>query len=160
MASTVGPGKLRPCACAGSADSSSTAASVAADRLRVRQIQIGFMVIDPLLSSHEGWRNCGTVAITTSGQPSGADEVRILPARLAVAQLLAIELAHRAAGRFQYRLRCAGVPLHGAAETRVQIGDPLRQPAELHARAEVDQLRHALVAQEVVEPCAVPVIAA
>src|SRR5262249_34996371 len=81
-----------------------------------------------------------------------ADEMRILPARLAVAQYLATECPNRSAGCLKYCLRRTGVPFHGAAETRIEIGAPFRKAAELHARAEIDPPGPPLVAQEFVQP--------
>src|ERR1700733_5043544 len=83
-------------------------------------------------------------------QPPRAHEVRVFPARLAVAKFFTVECSYRSAGGLQHRLRRARIPLHGAAEAWIQIGNPLRQTAELHARPEIDQLRHALVAEKVV----------
>src|SRR6476646_4823653 len=86
--------------------------------------------------------------------------MRVLPAWLAITQVLTFERADRAARRFEHRLRRAGVPLHGAPEPRVEIGDSFGQAAELHAGPEIDQLRHAPAAQEIIQPRAAAVVAA
>src|SRR6185437_2441545 len=66
-----------------------------------------------------------------------SDKVRILPTRLAVAQRFTSQGADGPAGCLQHRLRRAGVPLHGPAEARVEIGGAFGQTAELDRGAEV-----------------------
>ena len=86
--------------------------------------------------------------------------MRVLPAWLAIAKIVAIERPHRAAGGFQHRLWRTGVPLHGTAEARIEIGNPLCQPAEFQAGAEVEHARDAPSLKERVQQCGIAMMLA
>ena len=64
--------------------------------------------------------------------------MRVFEAGFAVAERQpGFGVAHAAAGGFQHRLGGGGVPFHGAAEARVEIGGALGDAAEFQRRAHV-----------------------
>src|SRR5258708_25280407 len=85
---------------------------------------------------------------SSPGQAAPGNEAGILEAALAVAKPAAVELGHAAAGGLDDGVTRRGVPFHGAAEARIEIGLAGGQDAEFDGAAGALDLAHPVVLQQ------------
>jgi len=83
-----------------------------------------------------------------SRAPPAHDEVRIVESRLAVCELGAVERRDPPARRDDDGVSGGGIPFHGAAKPRIEIGDALGDEAELQRAAGGAVAAHAFGLQE------------
>src|SRR5689334_2994604 len=88
-----------------------------------------------------------------------AKKRRVLPARLAVEQFPPVEPVHAAVGGLQDRLRGGGVPLHRAAEARIEVGRAFSEAAKFEAGADMPDRAHPVVGEESLQARLVAVMA-
>src|SRR5271170_6292816 len=104
------------------------------------------------MPASSGWRisNPDTRALAggACSPPSAGDEVGVDEARLAIAKRLARDEAHASARRGEHGMAGGGIPFHGAPKARIEVGDPLRQAAELEGAAGGDPLGHPLAREK------------
>src|SRR6185312_9178409 len=103
----------------------------------------------------KAWADCMTGSLTRSasgGQWHGSqgparDEEAVAESGLAVAERRTARSEHLAAGRSEDRVSGCGIPLHGWAETRVEVGLAGGDETELERGADGDPLVDRVVTQ-------------
>src|SRR5882724_3729231 len=100
------------------------------------------------LDPNHSRRNRKRQEMPCSGCPSARNEVRIVESRLAVCELGAVERRDPPARRDDDGVSGGGIPFHGAAKPRIEIGDALGDEAELQRAAGGAVAAHAFGLQE------------
>ena len=84
-----------------------------------------------------------------SSRQAFTDKAWVFKARLGVEQgRAAFQHQHAPAGGFHHGLGGGGIPFHGAAKARIEIGGPFRDAAEFLGRPDIHNARHMPAFQE------------